>query len=81
MKILTSGNIKWAMRRYRYIALRSGTTIIGINCCLPDSRYQTNDYKISVFEDCYPITFAEYIRIKVPCIYAHIFLKADQYYA
>lgn len=81
MKILTLGNIKEAMKRYRYIALRSGTNIIGINCALPTYRFHGDKYKISIFEDCYPITFSEYIRIKVPFIYAHHFLSVDQYSA
>jgi len=81
MEILTLGNIRKAKARYRFIALRSGSNIIGINCAFPVSFSPEQEFKISIFESLYPITFAEYIRIKVPCSYAHYFLSSDQYSA
>ena len=76
---LTLGDIQRATEKYRYIALRSGPNVIGINCRIPKSCPPGDEHKKSIFESFRPITFSEYIRIKIPFFYAHYFLKADQY--
>jgi len=65
---LTLGDIQKAKNKYRFIALRSGPCVFGINCAIPVSCRPGDLKKPSPFSGLYPISFSEYIRIKVPFV-------------
>jgi len=65
---LTLGDIQKAKNKYRFIALRSGPCVFGINCAILDSCPPGDEKKLSPFSGVFEITFAEYIRIKVPFV-------------
>jgi len=65
---LTLGDIQKAKNKYRFIAVRSGPCVFGVNCAIPVSCPPGDEKKPSRFSGVYPISFSEYIRIKVPLV-------------
>ena len=73
---LTLGQIQKAKNQNRYIAVRDDFGVIGINCSMPITVPPGQEDCRSIFQSWKPISFMEYIRIKVPYIITRSFVKA-----
>jgi len=74
---LTLGDIQKAKNKHRFIAVRSGARVFGINCAVPVSCPPGDEKKLSPFSGLYPISFSEYIRIKVPFVVNRFFINSN----
>jgi len=74
---LTLGDIQKAKNKYRFIAVRSGPCVFGVNCAIPVSCPPGDEKKPSRFSGLYPISFSEYIRIKVPFVFSSLFVNSN----